>query len=84
MDTGRLRGSLSWAIENEINGASNEDGVRSGIKNAVIVGTNVEYSLFVEDGTSKMGKRPFLRPAYDENKSKFATIIKKYIKEALK
>jgi HK97 gp10 family phage protein len=35
----------------------------------VVVGTNVYYAPFHEFGTSKMGSRPFLRPAFEKNKA---------------
>jgi len=33
-----------------------------------VVGTNVEYGKFLELGTPKMGPRPFLRPALENNR----------------
>lgn len=47
VDTGRLRDS----IEHEVQG------------DAVRVGTNVEYAVYVEEGTRYMNAEPFLRPA---------------------
>lgn len=47
VDTGRLRDSL----EHEVNG----DTLR--------VGTNVEYAVYVEEGTRYMEAEPYLRPA---------------------
>ena len=47
VDTGRLRGS----IEHEVSG----DTLR--------VGSNVEYSVYVEEGTRYMAAEPYLRPA---------------------
>lgn len=34
----------------------------------VNIGTDVEYAPFQEFGTSRMGARPYLRPAFDQNK----------------
>ncbi len=36
----------------------------------VKVGTNVEYASYQEYGTSKMAARPYLRPAFDNNRQK--------------
>jgi HK97 gp10 family phage protein len=47
VDTGRLRAS----IEHEVDG----DTLR--------VGTNVEYAVYVEEGTRYMEAEPYLRPA---------------------
>lgn len=54
IDTGRLRNSEATVIEGE----------------QVITGTNVEYAPFVEFGTSRQSAQPYLRPAWDEGKSK--------------
>lgn len=37
------------------------------------------YGRFVEHGTAKMAAKPFLRPAYDENKEKAVEAIKERI-----
>jgi HK97 gp10 family phage protein len=51
VDTGRLRSSISWAVQ--IGG--------EGIVGRV--GTDVEYAPYVEFGTSRMRAQPYLRPA---------------------
>lgn len=58
------------------NGASIPDysaGERSDI--LVVVGTNLEYALFVHDGTVKMKKRPFLSTAYAKSTGVFARLF---------
>ena len=45
VDTGRLRGSITHAVDDD----------------SAIVGTDVEYGVYVEMGTHKMASRPFLR-----------------------
>lgn len=49
--TGRLRGSITWRL------GVDELGVYADI------GSNVEYAIYVESGTSRMAARPFLLPA---------------------
>lgn len=49
--TGRLRGSITHVM-----------GVENGGQVAY-VGSNVEYAIYQELGTYKMGARPYLRPA---------------------
>jgi HK97 gp10 family phage protein len=48
VDTGRLRGSINWRI------------VLEGGTLCAIIGTNVEYAIYVHEGTSRMPGRPFL------------------------
>lgn len=48
VDTGRLRSSITWRIEVDSKGV------------VAIVGTNVEYAVFVHGGTRYMSGRPFL------------------------
>lgn len=48
VDTGRLRSSITWRIEADGNGV------------VAIVGTNVEYAIYVHEGTRHMSGRPFL------------------------
>ena len=49
VDTGNLRRSISYFVYT--------------IKLSAIVGTNVEYALFVEEGTKYWKGKPFLHPA---------------------
>lgn len=47
--TGRLRNSLTYQVdENDL---------------AVFIGSNVEYAIYIELGSSRMRPRPYLRPA---------------------
>lgn len=57
VDTGTLRRSISTKIEN------------GGL--TALVGTNMEYSMAVEYGTSKQNPQPYMTPAYVKNKQKF-------------
>lgn len=64
VDTGRLRGSISHATDEE----------------AAYIGTNVEYAPYVELGTSKMGARPFLRNAVSNYADEYKKIIEDSLK----
>jgi HK97 gp10 family phage protein len=57
VDTGHLRRSIKAKVTN------------GGY--TTTIGTNVDYSIFVEFGTSKKDARPFLIPAYVKHKEKF-------------
>lgn len=37
---------------------------------SVVIGTDVHYAKYVEQGTSKMAARPYLRPALESNKKR--------------
>jgi len=48
-----------------------------------IVGTEVIYGRFLEDGTRKMKARPFLRPAVEDNLVKISRVISDHISGVL-
>ena len=60
VDTGRLRQSITYQTEDSY----------------VEVGINVEYGKYVELGTYKMKKRPFIVPAITEHKSECEKLLK--------
>ncbi len=41
----------------------------------VVVGTDVEYAPYLEFGTSRMPARPYLRPAFDEEKDRVIATV---------
>lgn len=47
----------------------------------VYVGTNVEYAAFNELGTVKMEARPFLRPAFENNREEIKQILEQNFAE---
>lgn len=51
VDTGRLRASITHAVE------------RDAVGLVGVVGTDVDYGVYVEIGTSRAGAQPYLRPA---------------------
>ncbi len=66
VDTGRLRNSITHAID------SGEE--------AVYVGTNVEYGPYIELGTSNRKEHPFLRPAATNHADTYRRIFEKHLK----
>lgn len=62
VDTGRLRNSITFAVD------MNE--------NAAYIGTNVEYAAFVENGSSKRKARPYLRPAATEHSEEYRELVR--------
>lgn len=90
VDTGRLRASISFITDN---GDSGDSGMLPPVnakpedkldgtapKNAVVVGSNVEYAEYVHDGTSKMTGRPFLREGIDKTKNEMEEQVKTILK----
>lgn len=57
---GTLRNSITHQVDLSIDG--------------VYIGTNVEYAPYVELGTVKMKKRPYLKPAIDNHMSEYKQI----------
>lgn len=65
IDTGNLRNSITNEVVDD--------------EKAVYIGTNVEYAIYVHEGTSKMDPNRFLKNAVSRNMDQ----IKDYIKKAL-
>lgn len=58
VDTGRLRSSIGKRLEQRPDGPTG------------VIGSNVEYAVYVEFGTSRSPAQPFLRPALDAARGK--------------
>ena len=87
VDTGRLRGSITFATETEHSSGQSpaEAGDYSTLgkpeKHTVTVGTNVEYAPYIEFGTSKMADRPYLRPTVTDHLDEYKEILESCLKE---
>ena len=68
VDTGRLRNSITNAIDTEAN--------------AVYIGTNVEYAPYVELGTSRRKPHPYLKPAAADHADEYRAILKGCLESA--
>ena len=68
VDTGRLRNSITNAIDTE--------------EDAVYIGTNVEYGPYVELGTSRRHPHPYLKPAAADHADEYRSILKSCLKSA--
>lgn len=64
-DTGRLSGSISYALTDD--------------DKSVIIGTNVEYGPYQELGTSMYKGHPYLVPMLNDNKDRFRAMIQKIL-----
>lgn len=67
IDTSHLRGSMTHEVKGD----------------TATVGTNVEYAVYHEFGTSRMAARPFLRPAVDEHRAEIRKAFADQIRRAL-
>lgn len=67
VDTGNLRNSISSKVQ-----------MRG--ENSVYIGTNVEYAPYVELGTSRMAKFPFIKPAASEHSDVYRRILEDELK----
>lgn len=65
VDTGRLQGSIGSEEKNPL---------------LFEVGTNMEYAVPVEFGTSKMAAQPYLQPAIETIRQKYPDLIKENVK----
>lgn len=63
-DTGRLWNSISHYVSGD----------------ATYVGTNVEYAIYVHEGTRKMDPNPFLKNAVVKNKEEYKAIAEQHLK----
>lgn len=66
VDTGRLRNSITHIVD---------EGTRH-----VIIGTNVEYAPYVEEGTSRMKGKHFLRKAATGHGDTYRAILEKHLR----
>lgn len=73
VDTGRLRASISHRIIDQ----------GAGLQIVGEVGTNVEYGIDLEFGSSKNWRHPFMGPAYDMNEKKIDDLISAATEAAL-
>lgn len=62
VDTGNLRNSITHQQFDE---------------NTEVIGTNVDYAAYVELGTHKMAARAYLRPAVENHKIEYRSILKR-------
>lgn len=79
--TGRLRNSITYATKDSHSSGSEPaepddyDTRAQPSEKEVVVGTNVEYATYIEFGTSKMGARPYLKPALMDHLDEYKEMI---------
>lgn len=66
VDTGRLRNSITHAIDND--------------EHAAIVGTNVEYAPYVHEGIHGKPGRPFLTDPVQQHKDEYRDMLEAHLK----
>ena len=80
VDTGRLRNSIAWATASQGGGGTDAPSGGGADDHAVIIGTNVEYGKFVEEGTSKRKPAHMLRNALIDGSGEYARIMEASLK----
>lgn len=65
VDTGRLKNSINGTVE---------DG------DTAVIGTNVEYAIYVHEGTSKMAANRFIRNGIINNMDEYKEHVEKCLK----
>lgn len=65
IDTGNLMRSITYYVEGD----------------STYVGTNVEYAIYVHEGTRKMAPNRFLKNAVVKNKDEYKAIAEKHLKD---
>lgn len=95
VDTGLLRNSITYAVAGKepAEGSYKADkgdgkGSYSGTapssgknEKAVYIGTNVEYAIYVHEGTSKMSANRFLKNAVMKHKDEYKAITEQELKK---
>lgn len=91
-DTGRLRNSIAWATKKtegksynyrDDKGGSYTDQIGSGCPDyTVVIGTNVEYAVYQEFGTSLVDAQPYLRPGVSDHLEEYKKIATQILKDA--
>lgn len=60
MDTGTLSASINFAMRDELN---------------ALISINAEYAAYLEYGTIRMARRPYVEPALDKVRGQFSGIL---------
>jgi hypothetical protein len=87
--TGRLKGSVTFATESTPAKprapAKEDDGVKhDGQNRTVIVGTNVDYGVWVEYGTERTAAQSFMRDGYEAVKDDLPQVLEIAYAQSLK
>ena len=64
VDTGNLRGSISHRLASDVE---------------VQIGSDVEYAIYIEKGTSRTKAQPYLTPAVENNINEIRKIFERHI-----
>ena len=78
--SGLLRNSIAWATASRGGGGTDAPSGGGADGHAVIIGTNVEYGKFVEEGTSKRKPAHMLRNALTDGADEYARIMEASLK----
>jgi hypothetical protein len=87
VDTGRLRNSIAWAVADKSGGGGDGTGGESDPmatpqKSTLVIGTNVEYAKYIEEGTYNRKAYHMLRNALADGADRYEKIIKANLEAA--
>lgn len=74
----RIRKGETKVRKGEYKGSAPNDNEN---RKAVYIGTNVEYANAIENGTSGMNPRPYIKPAVQDHKDEYKEIALQYMKQ---
>lgn len=80
VDTGRLKNSINWATQTKY--GEGDAPLEMPEENAVYIGTNVEYAVYQELGTSKgVAGKHFIQFGSTAHTAKYKTLLEQYLKK---
>lgn len=82
VDTGRLRNSIAWAVGNASGGGDDAGAAGTAPKNVMVIGTNVEYGRYIEEGGYNRHAYHMLRNALTDGADEYERIIKANLEAA--
>ena len=75
VDTGRLRNSIAWAVADKSGGGTDAESAGTADKGTLVIGTNVEYARFIEEGSYGRHAYHMLRNALVDGAKRYEQII---------
>ena len=80
VDTGRLKNSINWATETAY--GDGDTPLAQPERKSVYIGTNVEYAIYQELGTSRgIAGKHFIQFGSTAHQSEYAVLLEQYLKQ---
>lgn len=75
VDTGRLRNSIAWAVADQSGGGTDAGNTGTVPNGVLVIGTNVEYARYIEEGTYNAHAYHMLRNALVDGADRYEKIL---------